>query len=266
MDIKTIIFIVIIVALVVSIMFESIFAVNSINNLIQENNKADETIDNLESELKIERDNLHTLVFEKFELQKQIEELEKVPESEPVKEVEPEVEKGPAWHVTYEDEIWRTYDLSELSTNVMCFMDYTTITDTNSDQYKIQQKLETNDIGIRCTGASNNIYAVAMGSAFGRNLGDVFKVTLENGHQFYVVLAEFKDDGKNTTFLGHECENRDGEKSINVIEFIVDSTRMPDSVLEAGTYTALDIFGGLYGDGGNIKTITYEGHGDFFID
>jgi hypothetical protein len=158
-------------------------------------------------------------------------------------------------------------------------MDYRRITDDTSMQYKIQRECDTVEYGLRCyTGPADKIhsnkesiestymgiYAVAMGSMFGRNLGDMFEVTLMNNTVFYVFLAEFKDDGvTNPRYLGHSCKNYEDEDCTNVVEFIVDVDCVPTNVCKTGTFTALNLFGGLFGNGGNIKTIQYVGHIDF---
>lgn len=148
-------------------------------------------------------------------------------------------------------------------TNTMRFMDYTTITDTNSLQYKLQEVCETNfDTGIRAyyvNETKTDYLCVALGSAYGCEIGDTWKVTLKCGTEFNVILAENKDDGSKGESFGDPDENYDGELCTNVIEFVTDEPYMPSSVISKGTYTVLDEFGGIYGDGGNILKMEYTG-------
>lgn len=143
-------------------------------------------------------------------------------------------------------------------TNFFAFMDYRKITDMESDQYRLQQECFTEEsTGIRtynCDGIT--YYCVALGSAYGRDIGDTWCVTLVNGLKFNIILAEFKDDGS-TEFFGHYCKNYDDEDCINVIEFIVDTQQVPAVARARGTMSALGYFGGLFGDDGNIVEMKY---------
>ena len=145
--------------------------------------------------------------------------------------------------------------LPQAPTNTIRAMDYRTITDTTSQQYRLQSLCYANDIGIR---KIDKYYCVALGSAYGRDLGDTWHVTLECGAEFDIIYSEFKDDGS-TDFFGHSDTNYDGESCINVLEFIIDSNQTPENVMLAGTFTRLDIFGGLFGNGGNIVKMEYTG-------
>ena len=53
--------------------------------------------------------------------------------------------------------------------------------------------------------------------------------------------------------------NYDGEDALCILEFIVDMAFVPKAVKEAGTMSALETFGGLYGNGGNIVEIIDTG-------
>lgn len=145
-------------------------------------------------------------------------------------------------------------------TNTLRFMDYKKITDSKSVQYKLQDECDTDvDSGIRVYYANEtDYYCTALGSAYGREIGDTWHVTLNCGTEFNIILADFKDDGT-TDYFGQPDKNYDGDPCINVIEFVVDEDYMPSSVKTAGTYTVFGILGGLYGDGGNIVKMEYTG-------
>ena len=139
-------------------------------------------------------------------------------------------------------------------TNTIRYMDYRKITDKNSIQYKLQQNCRTEN-GIRYY---DKYICVALGSAYGQDIGDTWRVTLECGTEFDIILAEFKDDGK-TDFFGHPDHNYDEQDCINILEFVVDEEKMSVVAKQAGTYTALGYYGGLYGRGGNVAKMNYTG-------
>lgn len=144
-------------------------------------------------------------------------------------------------------------------TNMIRYMDYRKLNKA-STQYKLQQECETGIAeGIRLyTSGENTYYCAALGSAYGRDLGDTWEVTLKNGTQFKIILAEYKDDGS-TDFFGHPDKNYDGESCTNVIEFVVDTDAIPERVSQTGTFTGLEWYGGLNGEGGNIVRMEYLG-------
>ena len=145
--------------------------------------------------------------------------------------------------------------LPEGPTNMFCYMDYRKLQNQTTNQYWLQQECSTNTLGIR---TYKGYFCVAMGSAYGQDIGDTWRVTLKNGRFFNVILADCKGDDAGNMF-GHECKNYDGEDCINLIEFVVDEEKMDEGVKKAGTFGALDIFGGLHGSGGNIESIEYTG-------
>lgn len=145
--------------------------------------------------------------------------------------------------------------LPEGRTNVISGMPYTTITDKKSEQWALQLQARTDENGIR---RYNEYILAAMGSAYTHTIGDVFRVTLRCGAEFDVMCGDFKDDGS-TPFYGHPAKNYDGQAATCVLEFIYDDNALDDIVYFAGTFTALQEYGGLYGDGGDIVKIEYLG-------
>ena len=114
---------------------------------------------------------------------------------------------------------------------------HTTITDTASIQHRLQQACATGiATGIRIYEDEEGViyYTAAMGSAYGRDIGDAWRVTLDNGEEFNIMLGDFKDDGK-TEFFGHPCHNEHEEPCTNVIEFIVDWEKTPVDIREYGS-------------------------------
>lgn len=152
------------------------------------------------------------------------------------------------------------------NTNTYRYMDYRALTDESSEQYEIQRYCCTDaDTGIRYLVYEDERYfCAALGSAYGQNLGDLFQVSLESGSVFRIVYADFKNSlgSDDFNFFGHPDRNYDGELCTNVVEFVVDTDRLPSSVAQAGTLSALSFFGGLNGSGGNIVRIEYIGRFD----
>lgn len=156
--------------------------------------------------------------------------------------------------------------LPEGYTSIISGMPYICITNHKSQQWHLQMECETDELGARCYYYKNKkYYTAAMGSAYGRTIGDTFHVTLKNGYEFDVMLGEFKDDGL-TDFFGHS-KDQDGNPLIDyngheytcVLEFIYDPEALDTTVLTYGTFSVIDCFGGIHSDGANIKNITYTG-------
>ena len=140
-------------------------------------------------------------------------------------------------------------------TNVISGMPYTAITDKASEQWKLQLEATADENGIR---RWNGYILAALGSAYTHTIGDAFHVTLRCGSEFDVMCGDFKDDGS-APFFGHPAKNYDGQTATCILEFIYDDNALDDIVYYAGTFTALQEYGGLYGDGGDIAKIEYLG-------
>lgn len=138
-------------------------------------------------------------------------------------------------------------------------------------QYKLQQFC-TNDweTGIRIFTRDNIRYrCVAMGTAYGIDIGDAWEVTLNNGYSFPIVLADYQHDitvidpddfGERFAYddngdIIDVLRNYDGEECVHVLEFIADLDAIPQAAKEAGGMHGLTIFGGKFGDGGNIAKL-----------
>ena len=116
-------------------------------------------------------------------------------------------------------------------------------------------------------------YCVAMGGAYGIDIGDAWSVTLRNGSVFNVTLADYQHDiaepdpndfgeryeyDKDGNIVG-PLRNYDGEECVHVLEFIADLEMLPQAAKEAGGMHGLEFFGGKFGDGGNIIKMEYLG-------
>lgn len=155
--------------------------------------------------------------------------------------------------------------LPEGHTNMFMGMPHWKITDKTSDQYTLQQKCVTSKwSGIRVYHDDDGeyYYCAALGTAYGIDIGDTWKVTLRNGNEFNVILAEYKHDitDPDPNDFGDSCVNYISDDfCTNVIEFIYDKEHIPTKVMSAGTFSVLDFFGGITGDGGDIMKMEYLG-------
>lgn len=98
----------------------------------------------------------------------------------------------------------------------MVYMDYRAITNTASDQYRLQQhpQCTINEQGFLTY--QDTYYAVAMGSYWGE-IGDKFIVRLENGNVINCIIGDRKAD-IDTDKLNY-AHNDDG----HILEFLIDS-------------------------------------------
>ena len=150
-----------------------------------------------------------------------------------------------------------------IDTNTFRCMDYRTITDLESWQYEIQKLSTTNENGLRVYNyGGKNYYTVALATAYGIDLGNAYEVELENGTIFNIVHAEYKHDIRypRKDDFGDPDKNYDEENTISVIEFVYDWMSAPQRLIDDGEANRfLGDNCDIYGDGCNIKRMTYLG-------
>lgn len=236
---------------------------------------ANETKKSEEStELKLDVQNLKISLDEKYE--KRFKEL-----ADAIAEIDKEFEevKYETESIIFEDEIQeaeQSYSKERLPVGV----------DTNrydcephtfgigTDQYWLQTNCFTDERGLRYFYHNEKkYYCVAMGGAYGIDIGDTWDVTLECGTEFGIILSDYQhsieeidpnDFGEiyERDIYGNIIDvlrNYDGDPVCHVLEFVVDLDILPRYVYHAGSISAFEEFGGLYGDGGNIVGIKYMG-------
>lgn len=115
-----------------------------------------------------------------------------------------------------------------------CYEDFRALTATGSPQYKLQQEAWTDMYGLRRV---DGFYCVALGSAFGTEIGTKYIITLSTGYEFLAILADQKADVD--TIEGH-TRDRNGA----VIEFIVDTNYLPADVRQMGDVSCVPGFAG----------------------
>lgn len=158
----------------------------------------------------------------KIEIEKQlIEEMIEKQKNKP-----PEVSRGMVKEVPNTDTSMKTY------------MDYRTITDKTSEQYKLQQREDvyTDDEGLRRIG---DRYMIAIGSFYSKTIGDVLKIKLSGGTIFEGVVSDFKAD-KHT-----DSKNQVHKVDKSLVEFIVDVDKLADLPRKMGDMS--------YAEGINLK-------------
>lgn len=148
-------------------------------------------------------------------------------------------------------EVGEEVPLPTLPTNIKSCTDYRCYGLWYTPHYRLQQASRTDENGLR---RFNDDYIVAMGAFYTTSIGDRFKVTLDSGNVFTVILGDGKapiDCDKTNMYA--PCFNYEGELCANVLEFIIDSDVMPKSVYSYGSIDCLDKFKG------NIIKMEYLG-------
>ena len=135
------------------------------------------------------------------------------------------------------------YDIPDYDTSFKTYMDYRKITDESSAQYMLQMEAYTDDMGLR---KYEDHYIVAMGTYYSDNVGDTFKITLDNDTSFNVIIGDIKADchTDSQNMYSPVYDNNGNLISANVIEFIVDTNKLDRSVTKLGTVSAYDDFKG----------------------
>lgn len=116
------------------------------------------------------------------------------------------------------------YHLINGHNGIKTFMSYTAITDKTSKQYALQQIAYTDEMGFR---KINNRYCVAIGTAFGASIGQIFNVELDNGTMIPCIVGDIKDDRDtdvSNVFTSQGC----------CLEFIVDIPRLDGIIKTLG--------------------------------
>ncbi len=113
----------------------------------------------------------------------------------------------------------------------MSYMDYRTITDTESEQYLLQNWYGSTDpaTGIRLVGGR---YCIALGQEITSRKGQFVDVVLENGLRLQCILADCKRYCD--TVGGNGYVGADG----GMVEFVVDEDYLPEDVILMGSNEA----------------------------
>ena len=123
-----------------------------------------------------------------------------------------------------------------------CWEDYRALTDTSSPQYELQTEAWTDRHGCR---RFNGDYCIALGSAYGSQIGTRYIITLDTGKEFTAVLADQKAD---CDTVQRHTRDRHGA----VIEFVVDSAMIPEAVRHSGDISSIP---GMEGEVAEIRRL-----------
>lgn len=129
------------------------------------------------------------------------------------------------------------YNVPTGDTAFKSYMDYRTITNTRSDQYKLQEDCWTDDDGLR---RYDDKYVIAMGTYYTDEIGDEFKITLDTGKTFRAVIGDFKAD-RDTDSLNQYTPMQNRKC---VIEFVVDTKEMSRTPKKMGDISYVGEFKG----------------------
>lgn len=148
-------------------------------------------------------------------------------------------------------EVGETIPLPSLPTHVKLCTDYRCYNLWYTPHYRMQQSAYTDNDGLR---RFNQDYVVALGAFYSTDIGDRFKVTLENGNEFTIILGDGKDPADcDPDNMYTPCVDYDGTSCANVLEFIIDSDVMSPNVYSYGSIDCIEGFGG------NIVKMEYLG-------
>ena len=152
------------------------------------------------------------------------------------------VQTTTAAKTTHTESTYHSLDVPAGDTAFKSYMSYRTITNTDSNQYKLQRKCWTDGNGLR---RYKTYYVVALGSYYADHIGDTFRITTEDGNSFECIVGDFKadqhTDDKNqyTPMEGRKC----------VVEFVVDMQILDKTAKKMGDISYIEGFSG------NIESI-----------
>lgn len=130
-------------------------------------------------------------------------------------------------------------EVPNIDSSFKAYMDYRTITNKNSEQYKLQELATTDDNGLRTI---NGKYLVALGTYYSDGCGEEFDVLLDSGKTIRVITGDIKQDihtdDKNmmTKVTDTKC---------NILEFIVDTRMLDEKALRLGDVSCLGLEGNI---------------------
>lgn len=138
------------------------------------------------------------------------------------------------------------------------WMDYRTISDKSSPQYKLVNHQDSNSVytdsegflravGETDLGISDDYYVIALGSYYGTQIGCKYKITTDTGRVFYGILGDQKAD-MHTNSTHQYAGNND------VVEFIIDTRSLNRNVKLMGN---ANVYMPLNGNISKIEKINF---------
>lgn len=142
----------------------------------------------------------------------------------------------------------------DIDSSFKTYMDWRTITNKDSDQYKFLNTwgwCDENGFmragGERDLGIPDDYYMIALGSYYGTTIGTKYKITTNTGNVFYGVLVDCKDDADTNSTHQYAYNN-------DIIEFIVDTRVLNKDVKVMGS---ANVFMSLNGKVASIERINF---------
>ena len=129
--------------------------------------------------------------------------------------------------------------VSKTNTSMKSYMNYRTITDKTSEQYKLQhnENIYTDNEGFRKIGDN---FIIAVGTYFGCNVGQEVMVKLSSGTTFKAIVGDIK--------ANQHTDNINIQHSVDgsVVEFLVDSSKLDETIRKMGdcSYSSANDFKG----------------------
>ena len=118
-----------------------------------------------------------------------------------------------------------------VDTSFKAYMDYRKITDEDSVQYEMQENAWTGLDGVRRIGDD---LCVAMGTYYSDKCGKRFKITLDTGKEFNVIISDIKDDKHTDETNRYTMHGEGDEARACVVEFIVDVDEIGEKAKNLG--------------------------------
>ena len=143
---------------------------------------------------------------------------------------EVDVTEGKTPEIRYE-----SLEVPNIDSSFKTWMSYRAVTNKCSPQYNyIHTYGWTDEEGFMRAKADEaynieqDYYLIALGSYYGTEIGTKYRITLDTGRVFYGVLADCKDD-KHTNSTNQYISHNG-----NVVEFLVDKTKLNKTVRKSG--------------------------------
>lgn len=118
------------------------------------------------------------------------------------------------------------------------WMSYRRITSLSSPQYRVVSMSRTNSEGLR---EIDGRVLVAIGTGWGLNVGDTATICTDKS-SYEVVIGDIKSDSHT------DSTNKVTKVNGCVVEFIVDSPKLPDCVKVSGTISSIPKYAGIVTD------------------
>lgn len=123
-----------------------------------------------------------------------------------------------------------------INSSFKTWMSYRAVTNIKSPQYNFIHTYGWSDEEgfMRCSGEADlgiedDYYLIALGSYYGTEIGTKYKITLDTGRVFYGALADCKANKHTNSTNQYVSHNK------NVVEFLVDTSRLNSNVKRVGS-------------------------------